>query len=406
VRHGLAIFLTIFLFATLAAEQPESTVPVPRPAVEALRNSTVMLSLEDRSGEAYGCGTGFILRHGGNLLVTNVHVAGARYQEEAFRESNRRVTLKLEPQAGTIMRVPYQRDASGQDITVMRITGTSIDAMDRFRAFEDLDKGEQLFTLGNRMCAPWSWSAGPVLMKLDRDGADRTHAGIIDEVARAVADSSRSVRPDRYDRLIVVGNAFALPGNSGGAVVDAEGRLVGVVWATDGRRAFIIPMQYLFEGFGGIAPTTTRLRHDSPGHPAEPDLAYMEEEPNRVVDPFARERMIEWREDGEGLRAVEVERAPASNQPAAAILLRYRIDNDSFLIADPARFISGAQRVTWRVGRTEHSMSVNEFAVRETARLDRVDDTTARLRFPSAMHDGIEFTLLTTTGRRIMVWPE
>lgn len=40
-------------------------------------------------------------------------------------------------------------------------------------------------------------------------------------------------------------NAFALPGNSGGAVVDADGRLVGILASGDGKLSEVIPAEHI-----------------------------------------------------------------------------------------------------------------------------------------------------------------
>lgn len=155
---------------------------------ERLRQSTVQV----RSAGGLGCGSGVILRADG-LIITNAHVAHAA-------RSGRRV---VELADGRLFAADLIRSHPQHDLAALRIQASELPAA-RLR-HDPMRVGELVIAVGSPMGV-----AGAV------------STGIIHAAPRRTTDH----RPRTTDW--VQADIRLAPGNSGGPLADAEGRVVGI----------------------------------------------------------------------------------------------------------------------------------------------------------------------------------
>lgn len=234
-------------FAVLAAS---AGAQAPREARKALEESAVMIAIHARGpGSGMWFGSGFVLG-GGKLLATNYHVAGEGVVDGMQRQERRQLEMTCLTRAGTLGEAIRQDDSWFQDISLVSIGSAPVPGMSRARRFASLRSGESVYTLGNPGGMPWTYSSGRIAELLGDPDDSEPERRLLESIEDKLrADGSR-YRRHRYDRMVLVGPGFARPGNSGGAVVDADGRLVGIVFALilseDGdERALVIPADYL-----------------------------------------------------------------------------------------------------------------------------------------------------------------
>jgi S1-C subfamily serine protease len=217
-----------------------------------------------------GAGSGVVISSDG-LILTNEHViSGRRSIEAQFPSGEKRVARIL------------GRDAMS-DIALLQVQATGLPAM----AMGDSDQvqvGQVVAALGN----PFG---------LSRDGKPAMTVGIISALHRIVAPGNGN---RRYGDAIQT-DAAINPGNSGGALVDLDGKLIGINGAISSKTGtssgvgFAIPINFVKRilpdlkegrsprpGFLGItvrdltAEESTRTRHRGavvtsvqPGSPAQ-----------------------------------------------------------------------------------------------------------------------------------------
>lgn len=187
------------VFGGLAPTQATDVDP-PDPAVA---SSRAVQEVRDEvlkiTGVATDCqrrieGTGFVYAR--ERVMTNAHVvAGVRDPEVQVGDRRIRATVVL-----------YD---PGRDIAVLRVPG--------------LDRGPLSFT------GPATAGQSAVVVGYPKDGPFRADAA-------RVARTQKARGPDIYQRRTVVREIYALrgrvqPGNSGGPLVDAQGRVLGVIFA-------------------------------------------------------------------------------------------------------------------------------------------------------------------------------
>jgi hypothetical protein len=154
----------------------------------------------------------------GGYIVTNHHVA---------EDHPRLITRDVR---GAITRaVPQPHDAE-VDLVLLRPEGTSPNPPDATMPSQTSSEPQQLFIVafdqgrnGPRVYRPGDWARYP------RDGASM--------------------------RARIHTNARALPGNSGGAVVDDKGTLVGILASGDGKISEVIPAAHIGTVAGRMDPS-------------------------------------------------------------------------------------------------------------------------------------------------------
>jgi S1-C subfamily serine protease len=201
------------LMALLAAPiEPEA-----RQALFArLKQSIVVLELATVSGERAGNGTGFVLREDG-LVVTNHHVVDGHPSMSALFADGRRVEV-----TGVLA-----LDAA-HDLAVVRIAAAGLAPLSLGTSTE-LKEGAQLFMAGNPRGLDFTFNEG-VLTALRPQGFP-LRAG-------------EERRPADTQPLLQL-SIGAEPGSSGSPVVDAQGRVVGVMRAVAGKADFAVPVEAL-----------------------------------------------------------------------------------------------------------------------------------------------------------------
>lgn len=172
------------------------------------------------SGQRKGTGSGVILTNDG-YIVTNNHVVDFADQVQVTLSDNRKFTAKV---VGT--------DPS-TDLAVLKIEGSSLPAIRKGNS-DDTKIGEWVLAIGNPF-----------------DLGSTVTAGIISAKGKKIGVNERR---DAIESFLQT-DAAVNPGNSGGALVDAQGRLVGINTAISSHSG-----TGTFEGYSFAIPVNLMSR--------------------------------------------------------------------------------------------------------------------------------------------------
>lgn len=194
--HVAVVLLTIVASAAGAAE-PEPAAPAAPASAAALvpdlarrvRGSVVVVTHEGRDGGRQGLGTGFVIDAAG-LVATNLHVAGeGRPLEVTLADGTRHRVVEVTASDRTL------------DLAILRIEPPETPLVPLpLGQSADLPDGLPIVTVGNPL-------------------------GFTFSVVNGVVSGTREVEGREMIQLAMP----IEPGNSGGPVVDPEGRVIGVV---------------------------------------------------------------------------------------------------------------------------------------------------------------------------------
>lgn len=155
------------------------------------------------SNEEAGTGSGIIYKkeNGKAYIVTNNHVvAGAEVVEVALNDDTHLNATVLGTDELT-------------DLAVLEIDGTDIEVVANLGSSGDLNIGETVFAIGNPLGLEFSGSVTK---------------GIISGLDRSIeVDTNGDNRPDWITEVIQT-DAAINPGNSGGALINIDGKVVGI----------------------------------------------------------------------------------------------------------------------------------------------------------------------------------
>jgi serine protease Do len=196
VAVALVAIGALFAFGVLPPEDGEG---VAADVVERATPSTVLIEVADENGSRAGTGSGFVLEAREGLIVTNFHVIneGVRFRVGA---------------RGGLRTARVVSAAPCEDLALLRVN-------DR-RGLETLPLGSQAgLHPGERVIAlgfPGSASLADELASTE---------GIVSVASTSYRETALDV--PEYENVIQT-DAAVNPGNSGGPLLDSDGRLVGV----------------------------------------------------------------------------------------------------------------------------------------------------------------------------------
>lgn len=209
-RILLPLIILYTILSTTASAYTYNEPHTMQSQLEAARSKTVKISVAYNSYfEGYrphGVGTGTLI--GDGLLLTNAHVIGSNTG-----------TLELDittydgvVHEGTLLRVDKSLDLAlvsfDYDYSGFTLSNTEPYA------------GMQIMTVGQPQGLPqWSFSEGSI---------------------QSIAFRATMTTGEEYTSIMT--DAQAIPGNSGGPLVNDRGELVGIVRACTVDRSFVIPM--------------------------------------------------------------------------------------------------------------------------------------------------------------------
>lgn len=199
-------------------QDPKPQEPAPAPAtipvatLQALKDATVFVKVD--AGAVVGSGSGFVMQVDGETayIVTNQHVA-------APASAKTKPTLTIVFGSGTEKERSAKAEVVGvdaeRDLAILKVSGV-----------KDLPKSVEFSK------TPELIETMPVLV-FGFPFGQLLSTGKGNPAITVAKGSVSSIRKDEHGRLQVVQIDGALnPGNSGGPVVDSNGRLVGVAVAT------------------------------------------------------------------------------------------------------------------------------------------------------------------------------
>ncbi len=166
-----------------------------------------------RAETPVGTGSGFIWDRNGHVVTNNHVIEGA---------SAARVTLA----DGRVFEASLVGRDPLHDLAVLRISGRSLPAPLPLGVGAGLQVGQQVLAIGNPFGLDWTLTTG-IVSALDRDLPGGNGPGI---------------------RGLIQTDAAINPGNSGGALLDSQGRLIGVntaIYSPSGASAgigFAVPV--------------------------------------------------------------------------------------------------------------------------------------------------------------------
>jgi serine protease DegQ len=255
--------------------QPDSFARIPQIVQKAQPSIVTVIASQTAAAGAYseGVGSGVIYRSDGVILTNNHVVAGATRLEVAFADGSRSVGRVTATDPDT-------------DLAVIRVERTGLPAAHFRTALPPV--GSLAIVLGSPL------------------GFEKTvTAGIVSGVHRQIPGSASGTRA-LVDLLQT--DAAISPGNSGGAVVDADGRVTGI------SIAYIPPQQgAVAVGFAIPAATATRVA-DELLQNGRARHAYLGLQPGELTAQIASEMHV--KSDGVLVYAL------APNGPAAQAGLR------------------------------------------------------------------------------------
>lgn len=187
-------------------ENIEAVVPRAREIAQKSFPSVVLLVMQDARGQPVSLGSGFFVR--GGVVATNVHVV-----EGASQGYARIVGQKSKYEIRGIAAID-----SLHDLALLAVPGATAPSL-QLGDTRQVQVGDEVYAIGNPQGLEGTFSQGIV-------------SGI------------REVGPDKFLQI----TAPISPGSSGGPVLDAQGKVVGVAVATfkGGQNLnFAIPVPYL-----------------------------------------------------------------------------------------------------------------------------------------------------------------
>jgi regulation of enolase protein 1 (concanavalin A-like superfamily) len=284
-----ALWMVIVALAATSAAGQES---LPREAVAAIKGATVLITTTagaDRSRG--GTGSGFLIRVEGETayVATNNHVVSAHNGLAGERVS---VTVVIRCGTKAERKLPAEIVAASpeSDLAILRIKGlpdfpAPIDILKETEPIETMPLYVFGFPFGESLAA------------------GRGNPSVV--VGKG---SVSSIRLDADGRVSVVLIDGALnPGNSGGPVVDTQGRLVGVVVASiqGANIGFVIPRNHLLAMLVG-RPEELLV---SAGMPRDGTVEFTLDVP--LLDPFDKLQKVSFLYDLDDNRGVK----PRQNGP-------------------------------------------------------------------------------------------
>ena len=189
------------------------------PSVVGIRTTTSVTSFFGGSSEATGEGSGVVYSQDG-YIITNYHVIG-----DAVGSSSSKIEVFLESDSSESYEASVVGYNISTDLAVLKINVTGLTAAD-IGSSQDLNVGQFVVTIGN--------PGGLEFMK-------SVTYGVISGLDRVVSTDS--------DVKLIQTDAAINPGNSGGALVDTEGKLIGI------NSSKIVSEEY--EGMGFAIPVDT-----------------------------------------------------------------------------------------------------------------------------------------------------
>jgi len=155
---------------------------------DSARDSLVAVTVQGRDGKQQGMGSGFVISPEG-LIATNMHVVGeARPIQVQFPNGKQHD-----------VQVIYASDRA-LDLAILKIDAEKLPALPLRKRDDSLRQGEPVAVLGNPQGLKFSVVSGVVSGVRERDGRKMIQLAVPVE-----------------------------PGNSGGPVLDADGRVVGII---------------------------------------------------------------------------------------------------------------------------------------------------------------------------------
>lgn len=215
---------------------------------EYLMARTVMIDQTYPGGRVVKTATGTLLNEG-DMMVTNSHVlpSAMNNKKEGFVF---RVNGSAHAGKGEI-EIARQRsdEISNFDLVVSRVREGAINGFDVYRPFDDLKEGETICSMGQPYGNDWWYARSNIKHLWRRSDPDRltTVDDLLDHFSRY--EGTRSLGGSQYTRMIVA-QGVSWPGSSGGPLVDAEGRLIGILYASTGDLNLAIPIEEVLRATG------------------------------------------------------------------------------------------------------------------------------------------------------------
>jgi S1-C subfamily serine protease len=189
---ALVTALSATTLAGCAGDYQGTTAKRPGADIETIaREATLRVRSIGCTSDRFGSGSAFVID--GDTLVTNRHVA----------EGTRR--LQLSTWDGRDFEVRVGSISHLNDLAILRIDETIEDTLTRGPSIQ---KGQTVHAVGYPLGGAWTLTTGEVYDIID--GAEYDETGDIIRMTAGIQ-----------------------PGNSGGPLLDEEGRVVGVVFAID-----------------------------------------------------------------------------------------------------------------------------------------------------------------------------
>ncbi|MCA2979015.1 MAG: trypsin-like peptidase domain-containing protein [Myxococcaceae bacterium] len=208
--------MRLFAASVVALLQAGSGPQTRADLFKRLEPSVVVLEATSAAGDRLAHGTGFVVRADG-LVVTNHHVIDGFASMRAVFADGRRHAV-----TGVVFSEPKS------DLAVVQLDARGLTPLVLGRS-EGLAEGASIFVLGNPLGLDFSFAEGVV--------AAVRESGLPGDSRLELKDA------DRQPLLqLDVNSDF---GGSGSPVVDAEGRVVGVLASKLGRALFAVPVDTL-----------------------------------------------------------------------------------------------------------------------------------------------------------------
>lgn len=194
------------------------------------RLATVIVSLEN------GFGSGAIISPDGWIL-TNYHVVDSAVQEAAISASRARVQVitahvedgrvkPRDPLPATVYRADPRLDLA---LVKLDRLPEGVEQLPHFDMAEAVREGEDCFVVGSQQNGPAWWvRAGSVSHQFD-------FPEDLSQVAAGHANPAMDLLRDR--RTLIVSDAQVSNGDSGGPLLNADGQLIGLTFATSANRS-------------------------------------------------------------------------------------------------------------------------------------------------------------------------